>query len=65
MNIAIIKGGIKTQLVIPNKVYDGIAMKIPMITCNSPAISEVLEEFSLWAYFQITFSLTKFNKNIP
>jgi len=31
----------KTIQVIPNKVFEGIAMKIPMITCESPAIKEL------------------------
>ncbi len=31
----------KTLQVIPNKVFDGIAMKIPVITCDSPAIREL------------------------
>lgn len=34
----------KTMLVIPNKVFEGIAMKIPMITCESPAIKELFNE---------------------
>ena len=34
----------KTLLAIPNKVFEGMAMKIPMITCKSPAISELLTE---------------------
>jgi len=33
--------GEKTLLSIPNKVYEGIAMKIPMINCESPAIREL------------------------
>ncbi len=31
----------KTLQVIPNKVYQGIAMKLPMITCESTAIKEI------------------------
>ena len=31
----------KTQQVIPNKIFHGIAMKIPIITCESPAIKEL------------------------
>lgn len=31
----------KTMLVIPNKIFEGIAMKIPMITCETPAIKEL------------------------
>ncbi|MFX1392813.1 MAG: glycosyltransferase [Promethearchaeota archaeon] len=34
----------KTIQVIPNKIFDGIAMKIPMITCNSPAIRELFTD---------------------
>ncbi len=34
----------KTLLAIPNKVFEGMAMKIPMINCKSPAISELLTE---------------------
>lgn len=30
----------KAQIVIPNKIYEGIAMKIPMINSNTPAIRE-------------------------
>ncbi|MHA1724316.1 MAG: glycosyltransferase [Promethearchaeota archaeon] len=36
--------GEKTLLSIPNKVYEGIAMKIPMINCESPAIRELFKE---------------------
>ena len=36
--------GLKTLLCIPNKVYEGIAMKIPMITSNTPAIKEIFTE---------------------
>jgi len=36
--------GEKTLLSIPNKVYEGIAMKIPMINCESPAIRELFNE---------------------
>lgn len=31
----------KTMQIIPNKIYDGIAMKMAMITCDSPAIREL------------------------
>lgn len=34
----------KTLQVIPNKVFDGIAMKFPMITCDSPAIRELFTD---------------------
>jgi len=34
----------KTMLAIPNKVFEGMAMKIPMVTCKSPAIRELLTE---------------------
>lgn len=34
----------KTLQVIPNKIYDGIAMKIPMISCDSPAIKELYKD---------------------
>ncbi len=33
---------LKTLLVIPNKLFEGMAMKIPMITCESSAIKELL-----------------------
>ena len=33
--------GEKTLLAIPNKIFEGIAMKIPMINCESPAIREL------------------------
>ncbi|KKK96593.1 hypothetical protein LCGC14_2661220 [marine sediment metagenome] len=35
---------IKTLLAIPNKVFEGLAMKIPMITSKSPAINELLSD---------------------
>ncbi|MFX1277663.1 MAG: glycosyltransferase family 4 protein [Promethearchaeota archaeon] len=34
----------KALQIIPNKIYDGIAMKMPMITCNSPAIRELFTD---------------------
>jgi len=34
----------KAQIVIPNKLYEGIAMKIPMINSNTPAIREEFTE---------------------
>jgi len=34
----------KTIQVIPNKIFDGIAMKIPVITCDSPAIKELFTD---------------------
>lgn len=34
----------KTIQIIPNKIFDGIAMKIPMITCDSPAIRELFTD---------------------
>jgi glycosyltransferase involved in cell wall biosynthesis len=34
----------KVLLAIPNKVFEGMAMRIPMITSKSPAISELLTE---------------------
>ncbi len=34
----------KTMQVIPNKIFHGIAMKIPMITCESPAIKELFKD---------------------
>ncbi|MFX0132326.1 MAG: glycosyltransferase [Candidatus Hodarchaeota archaeon] len=41
IGLGIFGDGIKTQIVIPNKVLEGIAMKIPMITSDTPAIREV------------------------
>lgn len=34
----------KTLQVIPNKIYEGNAMKIPMISCDSPAIRELFKD---------------------
>jgi len=34
----------KTLQVIPNKIFHGISMKIPMITCESPAIKELFND---------------------
>jgi len=34
----------KVQIVIPNKLYEGLAMKIPMINANTPAIREEFTE---------------------
>ena len=35
----------KVFQVIPTKIYEGIAMKIPMITCESPAIKELFNNY--------------------
>lgn len=34
----------KTQLVIPNKVYEALAMRKPIVTANTPAIKELLTD---------------------
>ena len=36
--------GNKVIQVIPNKIFEGIAMKIPMITCRSPGIQELFTD---------------------
>lgn len=41
VGLGIFGSGLKTQLVIPNKVFEGCALQIPMITCDSPAIREL------------------------
>jgi len=41
IGLGIFGDGTKTIQIIPNKIYEGIAMKIPMITCRSPAINEL------------------------
>lgn len=37
--------GDKVLQVIPTKIYEGIAMKLPMITCDSPAIKELFKNY--------------------
>ncbi len=39
---------LKTSLVIPNKVYDSIAMDKPVITADTPAIRELFDENDLY-----------------
>jgi len=41
VGLGIFGDGDKVLQVIPNKIFEGIAMKIPMITCESPAIKEL------------------------
>lgn len=41
IGLGIFGEGNKVLQVVPNKIFEGIAMKIPMITCRSPAINEL------------------------
>lgn len=41
IGLGIFGEGDKVLQVIPTKIYEGIAMKLPMITCDSPAIKEL------------------------
>jgi glycosyltransferase involved in cell wall biosynthesis len=44
IGLGIFGDGAKPVQVIPNKIFEGIAMKIPMITCRSPAIRELFTD---------------------
>ena len=44
VGLGIFGDGDKVKQVIPNKIFEGIAMKIPMITCESPAIKELFSD---------------------
>ncbi|MFX1500554.1 MAG: glycosyltransferase [Promethearchaeota archaeon] len=44
IGLGIFGDGDKVLQVIPNKIFEGIAMKIPMITCESPAIKELFND---------------------
>ena len=44
IGLGIFGSTLKTNLVIPNKIYTGISMKIPMITCKSSAITELFTD---------------------
>ncbi|KKM69999.1 hypothetical protein LCGC14_1445110, partial [marine sediment metagenome] len=45
IGLGIFGGSDKVLQVIPTKIYEGIAMKLPMITCDSPAIKELFENY--------------------
>jgi glycosyltransferase involved in cell wall biosynthesis len=47
IGLGIFGESVKVSQVIPTKIYEGIAMKIPIITCDSPAIKELFKNYEL------------------